>query len=286
MSHIDDLFKQDALKLVNKNAASKQLGIPAIGELIHDASTTLELVNDFTKSQRKEFAESKTIPIHTKLAYSFGSLTDPGLKDIDNELKKMIGVVSKTIKSMPSPTWNQVKSKFSQSPFFKIRRNSYKHISDTYRHNTGLTVDIDGSPDGEIVKEVKDWFNNTLLGGDNDIIHSTKININSFANIVAATGVAVTGINLIYGSERRDKTILDIGVVRFPDRDTPCVKVYRIKLHAWSDSTRVFFIEDNTNGIDGEFDCIEFEANSKAMERLTGRLGEAADNEAMNLFGS
>jgi len=52
------------------------------------------------------------------------------------------------------------------------------------------------------------------------------IDINVMANIVAQTGATITGLEtLIYKKEHHEKTIVDIGVLRFPDPDHPYFKV-------------------------------------------------------------
>ncbi|KAF9562409.1 hypothetical protein CPC08DRAFT_614347, partial [Agrocybe pediades] len=82
---------------------------------------------------------------------------------------------------------------------------------------------------------VQAWF--TKLISDEDVLKSTKIDIKVLANIVAQTGATVDCFaSLISKTERHEKTIVDIGVLRFPDQDRPHFQLYRIQLHAWSQS--------------------------------------------------
>ncbi|KDR77777.1 hypothetical protein GALMADRAFT_65750, partial [Galerina marginata CBS 339.88] len=68
--------------------------------------------------------------------------------------------------------------------------------------------------------------------------------------IVAQTGATVDSFESFFAkTEKHEKTIVDIGVLRFPDQDHPYFQVYRIKIHAWSESERVFFVQEDSNGI-------------------------------------
>ena len=68
------------------------------------------------------------------------------------------------------------------------------------------------------------WF--THLVQDQDVLLSTKIDINVMAGIVAKTGAAIEAINeIVYNKENQAKTIVDIGVLRFPDTSHPYFKV-------------------------------------------------------------
>ncbi|KIP07643.1 hypothetical protein PHLGIDRAFT_70736 [Phlebiopsis gigantea 11061_1 CR5-6] len=72
------------------------------------------------------------------------------------------------------------------------------------------------------------------------------------AGIVAKTGAAIEAINeIVYNKENQSKTIVDIGVLRFPDTSHPYFKVYHIKLEAWSQSKRLLIVQDNKSGITG-----------------------------------
>lgn len=57
-------------------------------------------------------------------------------------------------------------------------------------------------------------------------MRSTKIDIKVLANIVAQTGATVDAfVTVFYKEEKHEKTVVDIGVLRFPDIDNPYFKV-------------------------------------------------------------
>lgn len=61
---------------------------------------------------------------------------------------------------------------------------------------------------------------------DEDVMKTTNIDINVMANIVAQTGATVDAFESIYGKcERHMKTLVDIGIIRFPDFTKPFFKV-------------------------------------------------------------
>lgn len=66
---------------------------------------------------------------------------------------------------------------------------------------------------------------------DEDVLESTKIDINVLGRIVAQTGATVDSFEAFFAkSEHHEQTIIDIGVLRFPDIDHPFFKVYRNKI--------------------------------------------------------
>ena len=88
------------------------------------------------------------------------------------------------------------------------------------------------------------------------------------ADIVAQSGATITSFEeFFFRTEEHSKDIIDIGVLRYPDLNRPlfhvsrplvrcnCVlmqaQIYRIKLYAWSKSTRVLFHQEDSNGIFG-----------------------------------
>ena len=72
---------------------------------------------------------------------------------------------------------------------------------------------------------VNEWFRKDLIN-DEDVLDDTKIGINELAKLVAATGAAVVDFaTLFYKHEVHRKTLLDIGILRFPDYRNPHFKV-------------------------------------------------------------
>ena len=73
-------------------------------------------------------------------------------------------------------------------------------------------------------QQVHSWFVNFI--GDEEVLHSTRIDIEVMGKIVAQTGAAITSFaTLWYKKELHEKTLIDIGVLRFPDVKNPFFKV-------------------------------------------------------------
>ncbi|KAJ6479839.1 hypothetical protein C8R45DRAFT_933627 [Mycena sanguinolenta] len=89
--------------------------------------------------------------------------------------------------------------------------------------------------------------------------------VNVLADIVATTGAAIDNfVTFLAKNKHREKTIVDIGVLRYPDIDHPYFKVYRIQLTAWSDTRCVIIAGKDTNGIEG----IKSQRKKKAIVRI------------------
>lgn len=72
--------------------------------------------------------------------------------------------------------------------------------------------------------QVLTWF--TALINDDDVLQSTKIDINVVGDIVGRVGAAVDSfVAAFYSQSNYDKRIVDVGVLRFPDPDHPFFKV-------------------------------------------------------------
>ena len=68
------------------------------------------------------------------------------------------------------------------------------------------------------------WFTNLI--NDTDVLKDTKIDIEDLANIVAASGAAVTDFKtLFYAKEYIERSIVDVGILRYPDPVNPFFKV-------------------------------------------------------------
>lgn len=106
------------------------------------------------------------------------------------------------------------------------------------------------------------------------------------AKIVGATGAAVDSFESFFGrSEYHERTMLEIGVLRYPDIDNPFFKVYRIKLVAWSDCTRVLMVQKDKNGITGDFSMRRYKPRESVISGLKKETKVKAIEEAEDLFG-
>ena len=83
-----------------------------------------------------------------------------------------------------------------------------------------------------MVLQVETWFQKLIQ--DEDVIKSTMIDINTLGRIVAQSGATIDSFESFFAkSEKHQKTMLDIGVLRYPDIDNPFFKVTFMLCTSW-----------------------------------------------------
>ena len=258
----------------------QKLGIPLLNTVLKDGQINLQncLVSD---------VQSQSIPLHCNLAASLGKLNKESIEMMDEKSLIMIAATVRELQKLPSDqlSFNSVLSSLTQNSLMERIGNSEINKSDKLIKDRGTSAfKFDGSPDAAIVKEVEAWFIN-LLGNDQDIVNDTKIDIKMLADIVAASGASVDSFEaLFYKKEYHEKTVVDIGILRFPDIENPFVKVYRIKLTAWNDCSRYVFIQEDKSGITGEFNAVKFKPRESVISGLKEETKKKGIAEAEQLF--
>lgn len=123
------------------------------------------------------------------------------------------------------------------------------------------------------------------VAADEDVIRATRIDIGRLANMVAETGASVDSVEAFFSRvDNEEKTMVEIGVLRYPDIDNPFFKVYRIQLNAWRNCTRVLFAQVDTNGITGTFTSRKFAPRESVLQVMKPAVKEKAVKEAEGLF--
>jgi len=240
--------------------AAAVVGPLLVGVFGEGAKEVGNLVKNFDWSKINVRDSKNNDYLHTDLAPSFGKLNKPGLQEMDDKLKIMIAATMKILAKQSDKSWKAVLSTMMQNEFIKADESEIAR-SDKLIKNSSSDFKTDGSPDATIVKEVKSWF--TKLISDDDVLQSTKIDIDVLGRIVAQSGATIDSFETFFAKrEKHEQTLIDIGVLRFPDIEKPYFKLYRIKLTAWSDSSRILFHQEDKNGITGEF-------NSRIFRPLT-----------------
>ncbi|KAJ7083763.1 hypothetical protein C8R44DRAFT_991939 [Mycena epipterygia] len=222
--------------------------------------------------------------LHLSLAPSFGELTSYSIKELDDQLKIMIAATMRALAkvSVQQRSWEKVLEIMMQNPLLEPEASGISRADKLVKEETNV-FKVDGSPDHNIVREVETWFINLIQ--DDDVLKSTSIDIKVMANIVAQTGATIDSFpTVIYKNEYHEKTLVDIGVLRFPDIDHPHFKLYRIKLIAWSDSRRILFVQKDENGITGEFNSRIFKPRASIIHELSESVKKQAVKEAEDLF--
>lgn len=142
----------------------------------------------------------------------------------------------------------------------------------------------DGTPDIISRAKVGAWFRKLI--GDNDVLASMKADIGWCEWMVCKTGSEIKSFwEILAKSERIDKTLVDIGVLRYPTKVNPYFKVFRIKLRVWAYSSRIATVQSDDNGVIGEYECQKYKACGKVIDMLSEKSTRAAALQTERLLG-
>jgi len=266
---------------------------PKVAEIFgaKDGKTAVDTIGnlvknfDFSKIDVKD--NTRDDFLHAGLAPSFGTLTRESIKGMDEQLKIIIAGTNRELEKVPAAdrTWDKVISVFMQNPLIEPLDTPQATIARADKLiKTGSNVfKVNREHDDGIVREVLTWF--TQLIGDEDVLNSTKIDIKVLADIVATTGAAIDSFEAFFAkNEHHEKTVVDIGVLRYPDIDHPYFKVYRIQLTAWSDTRRILFFGEDANGITGEYNLRLFKPRDSIIAGIKEETKQKAIQEADDMF--
>jgi len=218
------------------------------------------------------------------LAPSFGDLTDESFKAMDEELKVMMAGTIKVLENQPDKSWKSVLATMMTNKSTIPDEEEIYNV-EHYTHNTSSWFQFDHKKDQTVVNAVLTWFDNLI--SDSDIRKSTQIDINVMADIVATTGAIIEGLaSIAYKHEYHEKNLLEIGVLRYPDIQSPYFKLYRIKLKAYADATRTLIKTEDKNGIMGEFNCRKFRPRKEVIAKLSKQAVDDAVDFLEGLFTS
>lgn len=198
--------------------------------------------------------------VHTRVAPSYGYLRDDGCRRMDDILKTFIALAVDKLENdygfFESLSWNYLVATLKQAPFSETRGNDF-NTRNNFTRDRVAWFRFNRSPNDAVIKQVKAWFANLIQ--DQEILDGTQISINDIAKIVATTGTKIDSLRAVFRAQRfYECTCVDFGFLRFPDIENPSVRLYRIKITAWSRCTRVGPRQVESSGIAGEFDTFNF----------------------------
>jgi len=228
---------------------------------------------------------TKSGQIHASftVACSIEDITLEVIKKLDDRLKTAIAATTRVLEKsdIKNLNWEKVLSIMSNNPTLEPFEAPIFR-SDTLIKDSSCWFN-DGKADKTIVQEVTAWFKNLIQ--DKDILRYSKIELDIVAQIVAATGIAIQNIfNHFFGTDYREKTLIDIGFIRYPDIDNPYFKVYRISLTAWADLKKTFGLNTNKTGIRGELNVQKFRERKTVIDKMQPDIVKQGAKEAEALF--
>ncbi|CAM9629221.1 unnamed protein product [Ectocarpus fasciculatus] len=247
-----------------------------------NAKDVRQLIANFDFSKLKDSTSTSDESLNIALAPSFGTLNSESVKLMDDKLKVIIAGTVRALGKLTDKSWETVVATLAQNPLLEPLEETTQRADKYTREGTNW-FKFDGGADAPIVKEVQTWFHNLIA--DEDVLNSTGIDINILADIVASTGARVVSAeSVVFKQEQREHNVLEIGVLRFPDIEHPFIKVYRIKLTAWSDCTRVAIVQTDKNGITGTFTSRKYKPRDSIIADLKQDVRAKAVSEAESMF--
>jgi len=252
---------------------TKALGAPDIKSVVQNF--------DFSKMNQTDKKENSYLT--AKLAPSYGTLTSEAVKAMDEHLKIIIAGTTNALAKVTDKSWENIVSTLQQNTLIEPMDDGLETSDKLIKDYGTSAFKTDGSPDQTIVKEVTVWFKNLIK--DQDVLDATSIDIKVLGQIVAQTGATVDSFEAFFGKhEYHERTMIDIGVLRYPDVSNPFFKVYRIKLTAWSDCRRVLFVQEDKNGITGEYNVRRYKPRKEVLDELKPAIVQKAVQQAEDYF--
>jgi len=246
-------------------------GVEEVGKMIQDF--------DFSQLQTSDVTADNSLKC--QLAPSFGTLNKDTIKLMDEKLQVMIAGTMKSLEKLSDKSWEKIVATMKQNEVLVADETEVFNSNKLIKESSS-DFDFNGNYDAAIVNEVKSWF--VSLIADDDILKATSIDIKVMADIVATTGTIVESLAGLFAHQYKEKTMIDIGVLRFPDIENPYFKLYRIKLVAWSDSSRLLFHTSDKNGITGEFNSKIFRPRESVISGMRKDLVAKAVASVEDLF--
>lgn len=287
--HASAILTPVRAEVIKKSDETPQIAVATIIAGIQTVAAVIAMARQLMEETTfKDVMATEIIPYHTELAASYGNLNSESIKLIDDELKVMMAAVNRQLTTLHEKNkegteilFDEYVNAMLQNPVLEkdydaeIFRNEYKQFS-----NFGFAR---GDIDQQVVQQVITWFENLI--GDPDVLNSTRINIKDYANIVGATDAAVENLQtLIMRTEEVERSVMEVGVLRYPDLDNPYFKMYRIKLKAYRKSFRVTFVQKDESGIKGQYAMQVFRPRSSVISSLKEKTRKMAVAEVESLF--
>ncbi|EJD46518.1 hypothetical protein AURDEDRAFT_164346 [Auricularia subglabra TFB-10046 SS5] len=218
-----------------------------------------------------------------QIAPSYGVLAAGSVIGMDVNLKVAIAATARALQNIPPQgrTWTAIMGTLTQCSVLDPCPDSDINRADCYYADRTNWFKKSENYDA-VVKEVQAWFTKLIV--DPDILKlRSAVDLKVVSSIVAHAGNVAEGLCL-YKKEKREKTLLDVGMVRYPDPEHPFIKVYRIELRAWYDSRVVLGRARDQNGIVGEFSARTFKPRNSVIEQMRLTVLEKAVSEANGMF--
>jgi len=236
--------------------------------------------------------------VQTKLAVEFGDGEHPTLSEwlqkLDDELAGASIWALKAIKSNRSALtdFNQTMTVLNNSDGLIQAPDTFNSRVNRYTRDTQDDFKFDGSPSSADVEALKIWFQQQVNAVDPKIYNNSEIVKNGvverLAKIASETGARVHDFESFFsGHEEKRERVLELSIIRFPDKANPHVHLFRIEVYAWFSCDRILFHGHNKSGMDVDIKSVKYKLNPAIADKVGGVFAakakeKMADDEFFN----
>lgn len=227
-----------------------------------DENTIDSLLNEGRKALGDVTFDSKSRDILVKCNLAASFSTSEITKEMDQYLKVVIAPTITRLSQLTDYSRNSLLQAMEQNVLLELCEDPIYKTDEIEKSGTAIL----SSENPAAQQEVEFWFKN--LVGEEEVLSDTRIDKTVIEQILAIIGAKVDSVGLsFHDTETNEKTLLDIGVLRYPDIDHPYFKMYRITLNVWRKSERLV-----TNGIFGEFQFAKFKVRDGVIDQLSNSI--------------
>jgi len=229
--------------------------------------------------------------IHTKVAKEFDAVSlSEWVKALDDEMAVACCLAVKELKvwlkehNADCLTWDKVVSIFNNCDYIVKDESSSKRINDIKTFDEKRWFDFPGS---DIVrkKNILTWFKDLFNKNkeqsvlDNSVIVQEGT-LDRLAGIASECGAALKDPgSLFYATEQKSDKVMEIGIIRFPTKGNPRIKLFRLVIFAFFKSTRILISQHDQAGFEVEYDSVEFKPNSAVTAKVEKRFIQKAKDK-------
>jgi hypothetical protein len=241
-----------------------------------------DMNNRLRSFNRRLSPASVDIPAHCNLSLSFGRLDNDSVKALDNSLKVMVFATLRAFNRDPQSkmNWRNVISTMHNNALLEEMPDESVHREDGYQYDDYTEHPLSrGQHD---VDRFPDWFANFI--NDSVVTEDTSFDIEALLNIINEPGAtSVVSRSAFSKRENGRQQIIDVSILRFPDLESPFIKVYRLKLSVWS-ARNGKVVVTYSNGVSGVLDSAKFIPRASVLRSIPEHLITRAVAEIDALF--
>lgn len=222
--------------------------------------------------------ENDEYKVKFNLAPSYGNITSKSLHQLDESLRVMMaGILEMDVKDKYS--WQDLLLALDMNLYLK-RQSRYstkklERITFTATKVLGIKTNKKNR-----VKTINTWFKNLI--GNVDILKDTDIDIDSLTELVSKFSVDM--MDNLWTNKFKNISLMDLGILRFPDITKPFFSIYRINLIGTCLYKTYILHQDESSEVLGLFQREVYYPDQKYIDKISRELIDQLLNEIDDLF--